>query len=51
MIYDILGLSPGKKPRFVKNFLDGGDSLEAATTNYVAAVKDSTYPGPEHGFK
>ena len=51
VIYDILGLSPGKKPRFVKNFLDGGDSLEAATTNYVAAVKDSTYPGPEHGFK
>ena len=51
VIYDILGLSPGKKPRFVKNFLDGADSLEAATTDYVAAVKDSTYPGPEHGFK
>lgn len=51
VVYDILGLSPGKKPRFVKNFLEDADSLDTATANYVAAVKDRSYPGPEHGFK
>ncbi|AWN16914.1 3-methyl-2-oxobutanoate hydroxymethyltransferase [Salinisphaera sp. LB1] len=51
VIYDILGLSPGKKPRFVKNFMQDADGLDTATADYVAAVKDCRYPAPEHGFK
>lgn len=50
VIYDILGLSPGKKPRFVKDFMADADCLDTATANYVAAVKDRRYPAPEHGF-
>ncbi|GAB3679256.1 3-methyl-2-oxobutanoate hydroxymethyltransferase [Salinisphaera aquimarina] len=51
VIYDILGLSPGRKPRFVKNFMDGAASLDNAVADYVAAVKDGSYPSPSHAFK
>ena len=48
--YDALGLQPGKPARFVKNFLAGRDGIESAFAAYVAAVKDATFPGPEHCF-
>jgi 3-methyl-2-oxobutanoate hydroxymethyltransferase len=50
VIYDALGLQPGKPARFVKNFLTGRDSIEAALAAYVAAVRDGSFPGPEHCF-
>ncbi|MES1927928.1 3-methyl-2-oxobutanoate hydroxymethyltransferase [Salinisphaera dokdonensis CL-ES53] len=50
VIYDILGLSPGRKPRFVKNYMDGAGTLDEAATNYVAEVKNGSYPGAEHAF-
>ena len=50
VLYDILDITSGRKPRFVKNFMEGaGNNLEAARA-YVRAVKDGSYPGPEHGF-
>ncbi|MES1926756.1 3-methyl-2-oxobutanoate hydroxymethyltransferase [Salinisphaera sp. T31B1] len=51
VIYDILGLSPGRKPRFVQNFMDGAGTLDAAVADYVAAVKDGRYPSAAHAFK
>jgi len=48
--YDILDIFPGRKARFVKNFLEGAPSVKAAIEAYVKAVKDKTYPGPEHSF-
>lgn len=50
VIYDILGLSPGKKPRFVHNFMADAGSLDTATADYVAAVKNGDYPGSQHSF-
>ena len=50
VLYDILDITSGRKPRFVKNFMEGaGNNLEAVR-RYVRAVKDGSYPGPEHGF-
>jgi len=50
VLYDILDITSGRKPRFVKNFMEGaGNNLEAVP-RYVRAVKDGSYPGPEHGF-
>ncbi len=50
VLYDILDITSGRKPRFVKNFMAGaGNNLEAARA-FVRAVKDGSYPGPEHGF-
>ncbi|NDP43219.1 MAG: 3-methyl-2-oxobutanoate hydroxymethyltransferase [Aromatoleum sp.] len=50
VIYDALGIQPGRPARFVRNFLSGRDSVEAALAAYVAAVKDGTFPAAEHCF-
>ena len=46
--YDMLGITPGRRPKFSKNFLTGHDSLQAAVETYVRAVKSGEFPGPEH---
>ena len=48
--YDMLDIYPGRKARFVKNFMEGAPSVKAAIEAYVKAVKDKTFPGPEHSF-
>ena len=48
--YDILDIYPGRKARFVKNFLEGAPSVKAAIEAYVKAVKAKAYPGPENSF-
>ena len=50
VLQDLLGISPGKPPKFVKNFLDGHSSIEAAVKAYVREVKSGKFPAPEHGF-
>jgi 3-methyl-2-oxobutanoate hydroxymethyltransferase len=50
VIYDALGIQAGRPARFVRNFLTGQASVEAAVAAYVGAVKDGSFPGPEHCF-
>jgi len=50
VLYDMLDIYPGKKPRFVKNYMQGADSIAAAVNNYVAEVKSGSFPAQEHGF-
>ena len=50
VIYDALGITPGKPARFVRNFMPGQPSIVAALAAYVAAVRDGSFPGPEHCF-
>jgi 3-methyl-2-oxobutanoate hydroxymethyltransferase len=50
VLQDMLGISPGKAPKFVKNFLEGHHSVEAAIKAYVREVKSGKFPGPEYGF-
>jgi len=50
VLYDVLGLTPGRTPRFVKNFMIGQESAAAAVSEYVNAVKERTYPSKEHCF-
>jgi 3-methyl-2-oxobutanoate hydroxymethyltransferase len=50
VLYDMLGIYPGKPPRFVRNFMNGSSDIEAAVTAYVRAVKDGSFPGPEHCY-
>ncbi len=50
VLYDILDITQGRTPRFVKNFQAGNDSPLAALQSYVRAVKEETYPEPEHCF-
>jgi 3-methyl-2-oxobutanoate hydroxymethyltransferase len=50
VLYDVLDVTSGRKPKFSKNFLAGNDSALAAVKAYADAVKNKSYPGPEHCF-
>ena len=50
VLYDMLDVYPGKKARFVKNFLVRGGSIQVAVEAFVREVKAKKYPGSEHGF-
>jgi 3-methyl-2-oxobutanoate hydroxymethyltransferase len=50
VIYDALGVTAGRPARFVRNFMSGHDSIEAALAAFVTAVKDGSFPAPEHCF-
>lgn len=50
VLHDMLGIFPGKRPRFVKDFMQGQPNIKAAVEAYVGAVKDGSFPGPEHAF-
>lgn len=50
VLYDVLGVYPGKKARFVKDFMADARSIQGAVTAYVTAVRDQSFPAPEHCF-
>ena len=50
VMHDMLGVFPGRKARFVKNFMEGAPSIDDAVKAYVSAVKDGSFPAPEHGY-
>ena len=50
VIYDLLGLTPGKRPRFSKDFLAGRDSIHGAIGAYVEDVREKRFPAVEHSF-
>jgi 3-methyl-2-oxobutanoate hydroxymethyltransferase len=51
VVYDILNLTPGRKARFVKNYLAQTSDIQAAIALFVSEVNSGVYPGPEHGFE
>lgn len=59
VLQDLLGIYTGpadknpnefKLPRFVRNFLKDTNSVQAAVTAYVKAVKNKTFPAQEHSY-
>jgi 3-methyl-2-oxobutanoate hydroxymethyltransferase len=50
VIHDMLGITPGKRPKFSKDFLAGNGSVAAAIGAYAADVRSGAFPGPEHCF-
>lgn len=56
VLYDLLGITPGKLPKFVKNFLatasasDNKNLIVSAIKEYVDAVKNSTFPTPKESY-
>ncbi len=50
VLYDLLGIYPGKAARFVRNYMDGASSIPDAVRHYVEDVRHGAFPGPEHTF-
>lgn len=50
VLYDMLGITPGKPPRFTHNFMADTNDIAAAIAAYVAAVKQGTFPAEKHSF-
>ncbi|OHC67709.1 MAG: 3-methyl-2-oxobutanoate hydroxymethyltransferase [Rhodocyclales bacterium GWA2_65_20] len=50
VLHDMLGVYPGRKGRFVKDFMAEAASIDGAVQAYVAAVKDGSFPAPEHCY-
>lgn len=50
VMHDLLGVFPGRKAKFVKNFMEGQANIDAAVSAYVGAVKDGSFPAQEHCF-
>lgn len=50
VLHDMLGIYPGKSPRFVRNFMQGTSNIPEALAAYVRAVKDKSFPAAEHSF-
>jgi 3-methyl-2-oxobutanoate hydroxymethyltransferase len=50
VLHDMLGIYPGKTPRFARNFMQGAESVQAALMAFVQAVKNGTFPTSEHSF-
>lgn len=51
VVHDMLGMTTGRVPRFVKNFLAEADSVQDAIAAYAKAVGERTFPAEEHTFK
>jgi len=50
VLHDMLDIYPGKKARFVKNYMQGADSIAGAVARYVSEVKSGTFPAQQHCF-
>ena len=50
VLHDLIGVFPGRRPRFAKNFMEGASSIDEAVTRYVTDVRESRFPGPEHSY-
>ena len=50
VLYDILGISVGRIPKFSHNFLQGTNSIEAAIEAYVSAVRSGEFPSKDKVF-
>jgi 3-methyl-2-oxobutanoate hydroxymethyltransferase len=50
VLHDMLDVYPGRKARFVKNFMEGAGSIAEAVSNYVAEVKSGAFPDAKHSY-
>lgn len=50
VLYDMLNITLGHRPKFSRNFMEGQSSVLDAVKAYVRAVKQKEFPAPEHCF-
>ncbi len=48
--YDMLGITSGKQPRFVRNFLNSQSSVSDAVKSFIKEVKKGTFPSDSESY-
>jgi 3-methyl-2-oxobutanoate hydroxymethyltransferase len=48
--HDLLGLTEGRAPRFVKRYANLAEEIRGALTRYADEVRSGVYPGDEHTY-
>ena len=48
--HDLLGLLPGRTPKFVKQYAQIGAAIQTALETYVAEVRAGTFPDDRHTY-
>lgn len=51
VLNDMLGLTEGFRPKFLKQYANIGAQVQQAVASYIAEVQDRTFPGPEHSHQ
>lgn len=51
VLHDMLGLNEAFEPRFLRRFAQLGRAARSGIADYVQAVREGEYPGPEHSFQ
>ena len=50
VLHDMLGLNEGFKPKFLRQFAHLGEAVKGAVSDYISAVKDTTFPSQEESY-
>ena len=50
VFHDMLGLTTGKAPKFVKRYANLAEEITRAATEYAEDVRTGNFPGPEHEY-
>ena len=48
---DLVGLTPGPKPKFVKNYLNLREQVEKAVKEFSSDVSSGKYPDKDHSYE
>lgn len=50
VFHDLLGLSPGEGPKFVRKYLDGHGLMVEAMSNWINDIQEGAFPGPQESY-
>jgi len=50
VVHDLLGLTVGHRPKFVKQYANLAEEITQAARSYAQEVEAGVFPGPEHSY-
>ncbi|MBO4225295.1 3-methyl-2-oxobutanoate hydroxymethyltransferase [Bradyrhizobium neotropicale] len=51
VFHDVLGLTEGHRPKFVRPYVDGFQLLHGALSQWAADVRSGAFPGPQESYR
>jgi 3-methyl-2-oxobutanoate hydroxymethyltransferase len=50
VLYDLLGIVTGRRPRFTRNYMQQAENIREAVKAYISDVKNGVFPAQEHSY-